>query len=91
MGPSGMRRSPGGQRRQQKKKASSSVSAMLISNHPTHIIILSDFRPEIVNSSTARSQAGVINKQSWPGHLTIDLLCPWPPCAGTVRQGVLEG
>lgn len=90
MGPSGMRRSPGGQRRQQKKKASPSVPAMLISNHPAHIIILFDFRPEIVNSSTARSQAGVINKQSWPGHLTIDLLYPWPPCAGTVRQGVLE-
>lgn len=58
------------------EKASPSVPAMLISNHPAHIIILFDFRPEIVNSSTARSQAGVINKQSWPGHLTIDLLLP---------------
>lgn len=49
------------------EEASSPIPAQLISNHPTRIIVLFDFRPEIVNSYTARSQAGVINKQSWPG------------------------
>lgn len=49
------------------EKAGSPIPAMLISNHPTRIIVLFDFRPEIANSNTARSQAGVINKQSWPG------------------------
>ena len=48
-------------------KVSSSIPSTHISNHPTSINILFDIRPEIANSNAARGQAGVVNKQSWPG------------------------